>query len=84
MNNLKQQTFQQWQQSPAQGAIPQPASNWQKEFIHAALERITDAPDDTPDAPYDVALNHLSPIKGKVEAASSAFDAPEITDDFEF
>lgn len=123
MNNLKQQTFHQWQQSPAQGAIPQPASDWQKEFIHdalaialpnlqaaadtakhlkaahsdlytaisdalnacsEALERITDAPDDTPDAPYDVALNHLSPIKGKVEAASPAFDAPEITDDFEF
>ena len=47
---------------------------------NAALEHIDDAPDDL----YDVALNHLSPIKGKVEGASPAFDAPEITDDFEF
>lgn len=31
------QTFKQWQQSPIQGAIPQPASDWQKEFIYDAL-----------------------------------------------
>ena len=31
------QTFKQWQQSPIQGVSPQPASDWQKEFIGDAL-----------------------------------------------
>ena len=117
----QKQTFTNWQQSPIQGAIPQPASDWQKEFIYdalavalpnlqaaadtakhlvahldlytaicdalnacnEALERVTDAPDDTPDALYDVATQG-QPIKGKVHPLEPAFDAIDITDDPDF
>lgn len=44
-----------------------------------ALERVTDAPDEL----YDVATQAPS-IKGKVHPLEPAFDAIEITDDFEF
>ena len=119
---MTHQTFQQWQQAPVQGMIPQP--DWQKEFIcdvlsvalpnlqaahdvakhlkashsdlymsicdalnacNEALERLTDAPDDL----YDVAPHQGHPIKGKIHAPQSAFDAFDAIDitndpDFEF
>ncbi len=46
---------------------------------NAALEHVSDAPDDL----YDVA-HQGQPIKGKIQPPEPAFDAPEITDDFEF
>jgi hypothetical protein len=46
---------------------------------NTALNHIGDSPDDI----YDVA-HQGQPIEGKVHPPEPAFDAPEITDDFEF
>jgi hypothetical protein len=39
-----------------------------------AIERCSDAPDDTSVTPYDVAGAELPPIKGKIQPPQSAFD----------